>query len=153
MLLQLLRGCSQGRYFYLFSLCTAKFQLFQTGREGVGGGHCEGGLAPLSGNTRNFLLPSAFAHTLLGEPGVQQNQGTAGCHEAGSYLSDRLPVPFNEVQLRLVPLAQEQISAVVKDIFNLVWPEEESAVQLDVIVCKTHTPSQGCPVCQQEDRG
>lgn len=50
-----------------------------------------------------------------------------------------LPVPFNEVHLRLIPLVKEQISAVFEDIFNLVWPEEESAVQFDILLCKTHT--------------
>lgn len=74
MLLLLLWGCSHGYCFYLFSPCTAKFQWLQAGREGLGRGHGEGGLAPLSGNT-NFLLPAAFAHTLLGGAGGPAEPG------------------------------------------------------------------------------
>lgn len=70
MLLLLLWGCSQGCCFYLFSPCTAKFQWFEAGREGLG----RGGLVPLSGNT-NFLLPAAFAHTLLGGAGGPAEPG------------------------------------------------------------------------------
>lgn len=50
-----------------------------------------------------------------------------------------LPVPFHEVHLRLISFAMEQVSAVFKDIFNLVWPEEQGAVQFDILFCKTHT--------------
>lgn len=54
-------------------------------------------------------------------------------------LPHTLPVPFNEVHLGQIPLAKEQVSAVFKDVFNLVWPEEQSAVQFDILFCKTHT--------------
>ncbi|KAL0617699.1 hypothetical protein AAY473_014565 [Plecturocebus cupreus] len=43
------------------------------------------------------------------------------------------------IRFCLIPLVKEQVPAVFKDIFNLVWPEEQSAVQFDVLICKTHT--------------
>lgn len=107
---------------------------------------------PSVGNKKKFLLrlQPLPTHCWGVEGGFQAHPGN--CRVSFPKQTQTPPVPFNEVQLRLIPLAKEQISAVFKDILNLVWPEEQGAVQLDVFFCKTHTAGSG-PAQQGQHAG
>lgn len=61
--------------------------------------------------------------------GGKQKEVPVGLRKLVSLINQpQSPIPFSEVYLRLIPLAKEQVSAVLKDVFNLVWPEQQSAV-------------------------